>query len=202
MTKIFLTLTLFIIPIAIQCQNITAGTILGINTSQVSGDNLGGFNKIGVNLGGFVIGKFKKFDTQIELKYINKGSREIIDNQTYNEGYRFHISYLEIPLMIKKSLSKKHSIELGWSIAYLVKWEETYNGANEARIELNNTDFSFLMGYNYKLRKNLYLNSRLSNSITPIRPHNSGQIYRWNKGQYNTSISFSILYQIGEKPKK
>ena len=35
-------------------QNFQAGTIIGINTSQVSGDNLAGFNKLGARLGAFV----------------------------------------------------------------------------------------------------------------------------------------------------
>ena len=78
-------------------QNFEAGPIIGINTSQVSFDNLAGFNKLGLRIGAFVNRKFNKFDGQIELQYINKGSREKINNNTYNEGYRFQLNYIEIP---------------------------------------------------------------------------------------------------------
>ena len=35
-------------------QNFKAGLIAGVSTSQVSGDQLGGFNKLGLKLGGSV----------------------------------------------------------------------------------------------------------------------------------------------------
>ena len=35
-------------------QDFRAGAIIGMNTSQVSGDNLAGFNKLGIRVGGFV----------------------------------------------------------------------------------------------------------------------------------------------------
>ena len=35
-------------------QEFNAGGLSGLSTSQVSGDNLGGFNKAGIILGGFV----------------------------------------------------------------------------------------------------------------------------------------------------
>ena len=34
------------------------------------------------------------------------------------------------------------------------------------------------------------------NSIIPIRPHVSGATNGWNKGQYNTVLSFAIHYKI------
>lgn len=37
-----------------SAQNFQSGLITGISTSQVSGDVLGGFHKIGLQLGGFV----------------------------------------------------------------------------------------------------------------------------------------------------
>ena len=46
-----------------NAQNFQSGLITGISTSQVSGDALGGFNKIGLQLGGFVnhpLGKIVK----------------------------------------------------------------------------------------------------------------------------------------------
>ena len=43
-------------------QNFNAGGIIGINTSQVSGDNLSGFNKVGIRTGGFVNLEFDMFE--------------------------------------------------------------------------------------------------------------------------------------------
>ena len=98
-------------------QNFNAGPIIGINTSQVSFDNLAGFNKIGLRMGAFVNRNFNKFDGQIELQYINKGSREKINNNTYNQGYRFQLNYIEIPISIKKTIYKNMDTELGGSMS-------------------------------------------------------------------------------------
>ena len=55
MTRLIFT---FIFPLALSSycygQNFKAGLIAGISTSQVSGDQLGGFNKLGINFGASV----------------------------------------------------------------------------------------------------------------------------------------------------
>ena len=76
-------------------QSFQAGTIIGINTSQVSGDNLAGFNKLGARLGAFVNKKMGSFTAQIEFQYINKGSKELVDTESYAQGYKFFLNYLE-----------------------------------------------------------------------------------------------------------
>ena len=65
-------------------QNFNAGGIIGINTSQVSGDNLSGFNKLGVRIGGFVNREFNAFTAQIELQYIKlERGVLLLGSQTY-----------------------------------------------------------------------------------------------------------------------
>ena len=91
----------------------------------------------------------------------------------------------------------KTFLEIGCAVGYLLNWEEEINGYPEGGIEVNNLDYNIHVGFDYKLTKKLYLNTRLSNSITPIRKHASEQTYRWNKGQYNTNLSFILYYYIG-----
>jgi len=193
---------LFALPIIAESQNINAGSIIGLNTSQVSGDNLSGFNKFGIRFGGFVNGDFNKFNMQIELQYVNKGSRETIKEDMYNEGYKFQVNYIEMPLLINKIIYKNTSIETGLVIGYLLNWSETYDNLDSSGIDINQTEYSFLIGFTQKIADKLYLNSRFSSSITPIRDHFSGQTIGLNKGQYNTSISFALYYYFGSIIKK
>jgi len=193
---VFLLLTF---PILTLAQNFKAGPIIGFNTSQVSGDNLSGFNKIGIRCGAFVSQSLKNFDIQMELQYTNKGSRETVKENTYNEGYRFQVNYIEMPLLIKKTIYKKTGIETGIKIGYLLNWEETYDGVDSSDLEVNTMEYSVILGFTQKVTNKLYLNSRLCNSISPIRAHFSGQIKDLNsRGQYNTSISFVIYYYFSE----
>ena len=191
----------FIYNTFLFAQNFDAGLIIGINTSQVSGDNLSGFNKVGIKLGGFVSRKFDSFTTQLELQYINKGSREMTDDDTHQEKYKFQLNYLEIPCVLKTSIYKNTLIEFGASIAYLLNWNEKINGYENPGIDVNKIDYSIYIGFDYKILNNLYLNTRLSNSISPIRPHASGQTHKWNKGQYNTGLSFVLCYYFNKKLK-
>ena len=92
---------IFILGIATltNAQNFQSGLITGISTSQVSGDDLGGFNKIGLQLGGFVnhpLGKNSK--GQFELYYIDKGSNDPkslfqIDLSYVESSYSFLYKY-------------------------------------------------------------------------------------------------------------
>ena len=190
-------------PLLSHSQNFNAGILSGINTSQVSGDRLSGFNKLGIRLGGFINRNFGNFNYQIELQYINKGSRESVKQTTYSEGYKFKVNYIEIPLLIKKSIYKKTAIETGMKIGYLLNWEETYDGGSYLNLEVNKIEYTILIGFIRKISDRLYLSSRLCNSINPIRAHFPGQTADVkSKGQYNTSVSFAIYYSFGKEIKK
>ena len=177
-------------------QNFKSGLTMGLNTSQVSGDNLSGFNKIGLRSGGFISIKTASFITQLELQYINKGSRELINQDTFSEGYKFQLKYAEMPISLKKKASNNILCEFGVSIGYLLDSSETINGHEETSLNVNKLEYSFHVGFDYFISKNLAINTRVSNSLGPIRPHSSGQTYRWNRGQYNTSISFVLYYHL------
>ena len=56
-------------------QNFKGGVIAGIATSQVSGDNLGGFNKAGIYLGIFSEFPISHISNiKMEMSFIQKGS--------------------------------------------------------------------------------------------------------------------------------
>jgi len=135
----------------------------------------------------------------MELQYINKGSREHIERNTYSEGYRFNVNYIEIPLLIQKSNSYIYDIdiELGLIFGYLLNWTETINGIDEAGDDINSIEYSFLIGFTKQISQQLYLNTRLSNSLFPVRG-------TFNKldgqdPQYNTCISFSLYYFLNKR---
>ena len=180
----------------LSSQNFSAGLILGVNTSQVSGDNLSGFNKLSFKAGGAVIKNINSLIGQLELIYIKKGSREIIVSDMYEEGYNLSINYIEIPCLLKYKIKDKIYVETGLGLGYVLGWTEKVNGYETLGLDVSLMEYNFYLGFNYEIQKNIHLNSRFSNSIAPIRPHSSGQTYRLNKGQYNTCISFCLYYYI------
>ena len=186
------------LSISIQAQNFGGGLILGLSTSQVSGDNLGGFNKAGLLAGGFIDLQLRNtLKIQMEMTFIQKGSNN--PNMNENTYSDISLSYVEIPLLLKYQQSSTIAIEGGIETAFLISASDNdiYGqiSANSTE-EFNTTDISIFIGMDYSINPRLILNSRISNSILPIRAHPSGTTFQLNKGQYNSVLSFSLHYII------
>jgi hypothetical protein len=181
-----------------QAQNFGGGLIAGIATSQVSGDQLGGFNKVGFLVGAFTNKAISPLlSIQMEMTYIQKGS----NNPKMNESSisDISLSYVEIPLLLKYQQSNTIAIEGGIETAFLISSSDNdiYGkiSATNTR-EFNTTDIGIFIGLDYSISPRLTLNSRISNSILPIRAHASGATFQLNKGQYNSVLSFTLHYNF------
>ena len=180
-------------------QRFKAGLIGGLSTTQVAGDQLSGFNKAGVIAGGFVSNPVSdKSSLQMEILFIQKGSRKPVQPDKDNEYYVMRLAYFEVPVLFKYQVSSKINVELGLSIgALMFSEEEDQLGLQRHKPAFNKTDFSGIMGFTYPLSDHLFFNLRLSNSIIPIRDFASGYSFAFfNRGQYNTVVAFTLHYQF------
>ena len=196
--KIFLPILICVIAINAQAQNFGGGIILGLSTSQVSGDHLGGFNKAGILIGGFVnLQLSNTIKGQMEMTFIQKGSNNPKMNK--NGITDISLSYVEIPLLLKYLQSSTIAIEGGVETAFLISSSDNdiYGklSSNKTR-EFNRIDIGLFIGIDYSINPKLILNSRISNSILPIRAHASGATFQLNKGQYNSVLSFALHYTL------
>ena len=194
------------LTISIQAQNFGGGVILGLSTSQVGGDDLGGFNKAGLLVGVFAnkaISELLSF--QMEMTYIQKGSDNPKMNDADHPNYLkedIASSYIEIPLLLQYHQSNKLKIEGGVQLAYLINGY--YNDINGeiptySVNPFRKNDFGLLLGIDYKYSKNISLNTRLSNSILPIGTEDYDLVNSYNssrKGKYNSVLSFAIHYNL------
>ena len=184
------------LSISIHAQNFGGGLILGLSTSQVSGDHLGGFNKAGLLVGGFIDLQLNKtLKGQMEMTFIQKGSNN--PNMNENSYSDISLSYVEIPLLLKYQQSSTIAIEGGIETAFLISASDNdiYGQiSGSSTREFNTTDISIFIGMDYSINPRLILNSRISNSIIPIRAHASGATFQLNKGQYNSVLSFALHY--------
>ena len=190
---------------SVQAQNFGGGLILGINTSQVGGDNLGGFNKAGLLIGAFANTSITELlSFQMEMTYIEKGSNNPNMNEPDHPNYlKEDISslYFEIPLFLQYHQSNKLRIEGGVLSAYLI--DGYYNDLN-GKIPTYNInpfikyDFGLLLGMDYIFSNKLSLNTRISNSIIPIgtEDHNITAYNSKTKGKYNSALSFVLHYNF------
>ena len=195
------------LPLILYSQKFESGIIVGLSTTQVSNDNYSGFNKFGPRFGLFINRKLDWTNIQLELQYLTKGSKQnsnnSIQNQSannnslsLNDSYNFNLNYVGIPLLFSLKIHEKIKLELGNSINILIKQREEVDFYEIISRKVNRIESAILIGIIYDLNKNYHINIRGSNSIFPIRKHSSGEVYGLNRGQYNTGLSFNLLYKF------
>mgnify|MGYP001160906916 CR=1 FL=1 len=197
--SLFILFLFGILILNVQAQNFGGGGILGISTSQVGGDNLGGFNKAGIIIGVFANKKISPLlGFQAEMIYIEKGSN---NPEMMKDGIQdISSSYIEIPLLLQYNQSNTLKIEGGIQTGYLI--DGYYNDLNgKMDNEINpfiDYDINVLLGMDYKISTNISLNTRISNSIIPIgkEDKNSNTYNSFLKGKYNSVLSFTLHYNF------
>lgn len=196
--KLLLCVFLTFLSLFTFAQNFKGGIIAGITTSQVSGDALGGLHKAGLYLGVFTQLPISSISNiKMEMNYIQKGS----NNPKISENFISDIStsYIEVPISVNYYQNEIMCFEVGLQTALLLNFSDNdlYGPIpNDQSIPFNKVDVGVFVGMNYHLTNNILLNSRISNSILPVRPHASGAIYKLNRGQYNSVLSFTLHYII------
>jgi hypothetical protein len=191
----------------LQAQNFGGGIILGLSTSQVGGDDLGGFNKAGLIAGVFANKSISPlFSFQMEMTYIQKGSNNPnMNNSEHLQDYEkpdISSSYIEIPLLFQYHQSEVLKIEGGIQFANLINgyYNDNYGEMSTTTIDpFIDYDIGLLIGMDYKFSGDLSLNTRISNSILPIGEEDYNHPTTYNstrKGKYNSVLSFTIHYNL------
>jgi hypothetical protein len=176
------------------------GLIVGINTSQITGDDLAGYNKLSPDFGVFVRRYFgDKFSMQMEMQYLGKGSHKNLNpKDSVPTLYLLRLHYIEVPLMAQYDYNTKLNIEVGPSLGVLFKSreEDLYGpllGNNSSREQFRPLELSFNVGGTWKFNDKWSINIRSANSVFPVRNHDQKTSYRLNKGQYSSCIMGRIL---------
>ena len=178
-------------------QQFSGGLIGGLSAAEISGDRLTGPNKAGVYAGGFVNTYInKKSSFQMELNYIQKGSRKNPDTLDNSNFYLLRINYVELFLHYKWDFAERFTFEAGPSLGILLKSYEEADGQILTDPPFKTRDLSGNVGLFFSLTQRWRFNVRYSNSILAVRPHSNGQTYKWNRGQYNEVLSFTLHYKL------
>lgn len=186
-------------------QDFAGGVIIGLSASQVSGDNLAGYDKAGLLIGAFANRKITKLLTvQMEINYIQKGSNNPNINDLQNPNYNMpdiSLNYVEVPIIFNFQQNENLQLESGIYIANLIDgFYNDYIGKlnNYGNNPFTKNDFGVLIGLNYLLFNHISLNTRISQSILPIGSEDDSRIVynSSKKGKYNSVLSFSLQYKI------
>jgi hypothetical protein len=201
-------------------QHILGAVSAGMNLSQVDGDEVYGFKKVGFTGGPSVIipfGKNKKWSVTIELLYSQLGSRQkslysptdtIIkkDSLKFYDGYRLSMDYVQVPVIVHFTDKRYVAGGIGFQYGQLVGVKE-YEDRNDINgfIRTSTTlqgpysrsDLQVLADLRVRLYRGLWFNVRYSYSILSIRHREfENPFYHntWWRNQFNNVISLKFLY--------
>lgn len=191
-----------------QDEPFGAGVAAGVNTSQVSGDDLSGFHQFGLS-GGFFVSRAISENTSLELQmlYSQKGSRKTPDPESGDHtSYNLRVNYIDLPLLLDYRTESGIDLFGGPLVGVRVGevTEEDHNGEfpGSNRPSFNPYDVGVHLGLGYYFNDNFTMDLRFSNSVLSARDHTGnsqsaqGTARRLNRGQYHTVVTFLMKYRL------
>ncbi len=186
---------------ALAQSDFSAGLLAGFAATQVNGDAISGFHKIGLNGGAYVqFGLGEKLDGRIEIAYIGKGSRRLVNQDSADRRrWGYTLDYLEVPLLINYSLHKV-CLQGGLYGSVLLSGSYFEDGADFPipNPQMRPFDIGLVAGASYDLTERFFLSGRLTTSAISIRPppDPGNQTYAFDGGMSNIVIQFMLGLRI------
>lgn len=205
---IIILVTLFGFTINSNAQIFKGEVISGINFTQVDGDELFGYKKVGFTGGlGVVTHITPNFTISLETLFSQKGSRQNRNVDSLGGKYLLRLNYTEVPIILQYTDKKIASIGLGVSWNRLVGLEEYRNKQIVDTVFLNSgvfdkNDWMGLVDFRLRVYKNFIGNVRFSYSMKKIatryiRDSEYGGM-NW-RDWYNNVWTFRLIYMINEQ---
>ncbi len=168
-----------IVTFTIPCESqyrFKGSAVLGFTASQIDGDQLAGYNKLGISGGMKVaVDLNDRFEANLEMLYSQRGSQNRIVFGQATDIQRTHLDYLEIPVYasvkdwyIENEDYYKIRGHLGLSYAYLFNVSSS-NGLFDGNTgDFKTNDISVLAGASYSLSSRWTATVRYTHSFVKM----------------------------------
>ncbi len=192
-------------------QRILGAVSVGMNLTQVDGDDFFGFNKIGLNVGPMVIlpfGKNKNWSVSMELLYSQKGSyHKGSSDSIISYTYKLVQDYAEIPVLVHFTDKKLISGGVGFCYGQLINYKETHNSFYDTLYQyqtgLANNEISVIADLQIRLWSKLWANLRYQYSMRSNRTVIVDNPYNYprqpeTRYQYNNVITVRLTWVFNQ----
>ncbi len=190
-------------------SNFRGGVRAGFTASQISGDNLMGFHKLGAYAGVYAcypLTEKGNLKFQAEINFTMKGSHTYVPPKqasTMTNKYVLNIGYFEVPVLLRWRFARltirgnsDFEFELGPMFGVnLYQRERDVYGIIQGRPAFKRFELSAIAGISYMFNEHHGASFRYSNSILPVRKPNWA-VNRPIKMQYNSVMMISYFYQF------
>ncbi len=195
-------------------QIIKGEALLGLNLTQVEGDEVHGFRKAGLNIGAGAMIPFKKnWDVSMEVTFNQKGARQkpqyndsLSSGQVITGEYKLNLNYVEVPLLVHYTDKEFITIGAGFSWGRLVGVKEWEHGNLVESTTLNSgtydkNDFSYIIDARIRIKGPLKFGVRYQNSMVKIRTREFTNLAgdSWTRDQFNKVLTFRLIYMFNEE---
>lgn len=183
-----------------NAKDFKSGILLGINASQVDGDQNGGYNKLGLQGGFFVSQQFwEKSGLQLEILYSQKGSQSKSDpNNPGQILLKYRYGYAETQLLWFRKISRLR-LHTGVSFARLTSAEFDGGGGMRKMTDIKKWDYLWNLGAELKISKKWSAAIKGQYSLSTIRLAPKAQNSQFRRtGVYHNLFSFSLRYNFNE----
>ena len=185
------------------------GVSAGITATQISGDHLAGFHKVGATAGVFancVLADQPKFGLklQLEMNFVMKGSHSYTPpSQPVDpmSKYVLNLGYIEVPVLFRFRFARitirnrsDFEFEAGPGIHLYTRERDAY-GAAVGRPEFKWWELSMMGGLSYRFKEHHAVTLRYSNSILPVRKP-TWAVNQTVKMQFNSVLYLIYSYQF------
>ncbi len=173
---------LFSVSGSLKAQRFSAGIVGGVNASQIDGDQLAGFDKLGLTGGLKAIVNFESaIDLHVEFLYSHRGSKPDLFNPEYDPDINVNLHYIELPVFLtlgdwwqEEDGYHKVSAHAGLSYGRLITantfdYYNTGPGSFDLLVPyFNKNDLSWLAGISFRMSSNFGVTARYTRGIIPL----------------------------------
>jgi opacity protein-like surface antigen len=188
-----------------NAQRFTGKLIAGINGSQIDGDNFSGFNQGGLLAGfGAAFTIDEHWSVGPEFLYSMKGSRTTLEQMEELGLPRiiYKLNYFDVPVIATYAVKPGFRCMAGLSVNYLLV-AKIDNGGNlgfvDRRDLFKNFDYQCLLGMEYEIFDNVWLQGRWSYSIVStnaVGTNNFSFPSGIRGGYFNNLLQFSLRFDM------
>ncbi|MBK7874113.1 MAG: PorT family protein [Saprospiraceae bacterium] len=174
----------------VQAQRFVGGAVAGFNLSQIDGDLLAGFNKIGVNAGGKVAAVLSdRWQLSLELLYSQQGASRSKSDDLSSSYDKIKLNFVEAPVMINFKEWKFH-VSAGVSYARLIDFKVIdFTGLDVSdQQDFNENIFALHLGATY------YFNEKVGFEVRWFRALSDLQAQEDSSALLGRSISCRAIY--------
>ena len=202
--RVILVMLVCLLAMGSQAQNFRGGLRAGFTATQMSGDDLSGFHKMGAYAGGFVNWRFIQnphWAIQPEINFVMKGSSTFLradKNGNIGNKYVLTLYYIEVPALAKYMIINGLEVEFGPTFGILcAATEKDANGKMPGRMPFRRFELCGMAGISYTLKEHYGISLRFVQTAIPVRVNDGYHSRKYlTRKQFSTEIAFSLFYQF------